>query len=150
MRPSPASPRVRFPRDDGFHAALKRGVGAYFEATGRAKTGGAAMRAKTGVILAWFAASYGLLLAFGGASAWLVAALTASIALATAGIEAVRIGIRIRNRIRNRIIGRSNVGSTPTRGSDPFHGARTHDRYEVVHMIRKGQVRWSPKGTCWA
>ena len=28
-----------------------------------------------------------------------------------------------------------------------FHGARrTIDGYEAVHMIRKGQVRWLPKG----
>jgi linoleoyl-CoA desaturase len=81
-----APPRVRFPKDDGFHAALKRGVAAHLEATGRPRTGGAAMRAKTAVILLWFAASYALLLVAGGASAWLAAALTFSIALATAGI----------------------------------------------------------------
>ena len=86
MSGAPPQPRVRFSRDDGFHADLKRRVGAYFDATGRARSGGAAMYAKTGVILAWFAASYGLLLAFGGASAWLAAALTVSLALATAGI----------------------------------------------------------------
>ncbi|HEX9051402.1 MAG TPA: acyl-CoA desaturase [Anaeromyxobacter sp.] len=79
-------PRVRFTRDDGFHAALKRRVGAYFDATGRARSGGAAMHAKTAVILAWFAASYGLLLALGGLSPWLAVALTGSVALATAGI----------------------------------------------------------------
>ncbi len=86
MVSSTLRPRVRFARDDGFHAALKERVGAYFDATGRARSGGAAMHAKTALILAWFAASYGLLLAFGGASAWLAAALTLSVALATAGI----------------------------------------------------------------
>ncbi len=79
-------PRVRFARDDGFHAALKERVAAYFGATGRVRSGGAAMHAKTAVILAWFAASYGLLLAFGAASAWLALALILSVALATAGI----------------------------------------------------------------
>jgi len=79
-------PRVRFPRDDGFHAAVKRGAVAYFAGTGRARAGGAAMYAKTGVILAWFAGSYALLLLLGGASPWLAVALTVSIALATAGI----------------------------------------------------------------
>lgn len=79
-------PRVRFPRDDGFHAALKRGAASYFDATGRARSGGAVMHAKTAVILGWFAASYGLLLSWGGASAWLAAALIVSLALATAGI----------------------------------------------------------------
>jgi linoleoyl-CoA desaturase len=80
------SPRVRFPRDDGFHAALKRRAGAYFEATGRARWGGAAMHAKTALILTWFAGSYATLLLWGGASAPLAVALTISLALATAGI----------------------------------------------------------------
>ena len=44
------------------------------------------MHAKTAAILGWFAASYAALLAFGGTSGWLAAALTASLALATAGI----------------------------------------------------------------
>jgi len=79
-------PRVRFPRDDGFHAAVKRRAGEYFEATGRARWGGGAMHAKTGAILGWFAVSYALLLGWGGASAWLALALTVSVALATAGI----------------------------------------------------------------
>jgi linoleoyl-CoA desaturase len=77
---------VRFPKDDGFHAALKRRVAAHFEAHGRARSGGAAMRAKTGLILGWFAASYALLLLLGGTSAWVAVALTVSIAFATAGI----------------------------------------------------------------
>ncbi len=80
------APRLRFPSDDGFHASVRSRAAAYFRTTGRPRTGGAAMHAKTGVILAWFAASYGLLLAFGGASAWLAVALTLSVALATAGI----------------------------------------------------------------
>jgi len=83
---SGAPTRVRFPRDDGFHAAVKRRVGAYFEATGRARWGGGAMHAKTGAILGWFAASYAALLLWGGTSAWLAVALTVSVAFATAGI----------------------------------------------------------------
>jgi linoleoyl-CoA desaturase len=79
-------PRVRFPQDDGFHAAVKRRVAAYFEATGRARSGGGAMWAKSAAILGWFAGSYALLLSFGGASPWLAVALTTSLALATAGI----------------------------------------------------------------
>jgi linoleoyl-CoA desaturase len=79
-------PRVRFPRDDGFHAAVKRGAAAYFEATGRPRSGGAAMHAKTAIILGWFAGSYALILLLGGTSPWLAVALTVSIALATAGI----------------------------------------------------------------
>jgi linoleoyl-CoA desaturase len=80
------APRVRFPRDGGFHADVKRRAGAYFEATGRARFGGCSMHAKTGAILGWFAASYALLLALGGTSPWLAVALTISVALATAGI----------------------------------------------------------------
>jgi linoleoyl-CoA desaturase len=83
---SVALPRVRFPRDDGFHAAVKRGAAAYFQETGRARWGDAAMHAKTAAILGWFACSYGLLLVWGGSSAWLAVALTVSLALATAGI----------------------------------------------------------------
>jgi linoleoyl-CoA desaturase len=79
-------PRVRFPRDDGFHASVRSRAAAYFRAAGRTRTGGAAMLAKTGVILGWFAASYALLLALGGASAWLAIAATLSLAFATAGI----------------------------------------------------------------
>jgi transposase-like protein len=34
-----------------------------------------------------------------------------------------------------------------SQGFRSFHGARrTIQGYEVVHMIRKGQVRWLPKG----
>jgi linoleoyl-CoA desaturase len=79
-------PRVRFPADDGFHASLKRRVESYFEAARRARSGGAAMHAKTATILAWFAASYGLLLLWGGRSAPLAVLATVSVALATAGI----------------------------------------------------------------
>ena len=34
-----------------------------------------------------------------------------------------------------------------SQGFGSFHGAlRTIQGYEAVHMIRKGQVRWLPKG----
>ncbi|WP_176064005.1 fatty acid desaturase family protein [Anaeromyxobacter diazotrophicus] len=83
---SPTPPRVRFQPDPGFHADLKRRVEAHFAACGRAPTGGPAMVFKTAVILAWFGGSYAALLAWGGASPGLAAALTLSVALATAGI----------------------------------------------------------------
>jgi linoleoyl-CoA desaturase len=86
MNSSLPRPRVRFERDDGFHAALKARAAAYFEATGRARSGGPAMYTKTGVILAWFSTSYAALLLLGGASAWIAVALVLSLALATAGI----------------------------------------------------------------
>ena len=78
------SPRVRFPRHDPFHADLKRRAAAFLE--GKDPFGGLPMRLKTAAILGWFAASYGLLLAFGPASPWLAVGLTVSLALATAGI----------------------------------------------------------------
>ena len=78
--------RLRFPGGDAFHADLKRRAAVHLERAGQAPWGGPAMRAKTAVILAWFGASYGLLLAFGQASPWLAVGLTVSLALATAGI----------------------------------------------------------------
>lgn len=83
---TPSLPRVRFPRDDGFHADLERRVQTYFAAAGRAPYGGGAMYAKTVVILAWFAGSYVALLLWGGASPWAAVSLSLSLALATAGI----------------------------------------------------------------
>jgi linoleoyl-CoA desaturase len=79
-------PRVRFPPDDGFHAAVKRRAAALLVAAGRAPRGAGVMHAKTAIILAWFAGSYACLLRWGGASVWLGAALTLSLALAMAGI----------------------------------------------------------------
>lgn len=79
-------PRVRFPGDGGFHADLKVRVGAHLAGAGRVRWGGAAMRAKTGLIFAWLAASYVPLLLWGGTSLLLAAGLTLSVALATAGI----------------------------------------------------------------
>ena len=86
MTASIASPRVRFPRDSGFHAALKDGAASHFDQRAVARWGNRAMHAKTAIILTWFAASYGLLLAWGGTSEWLAAGLTVSLALATAGV----------------------------------------------------------------
>ena len=79
-------PRVRFPPDDGLHAAVKRDAAAHLDAIGRARWGGSAMHAKTATILGWFALSYVALLLWGGTSGWLAAALTLSIALAMAGV----------------------------------------------------------------
>jgi linoleoyl-CoA desaturase len=83
---SDSPPRVRFSRDVGFHADLKRRAAAHLDEAGRGRFGDGAMRLKTAVILGWFAASYALLLLAGGASAWLAVALTLSLALATAAI----------------------------------------------------------------
>src|SRR5512142_866021 len=78
--------RVRFPRDDGFHATLKRGAAEYFARTGSPRWGGARMHVKTAVILGGCGASSAALLGVGGPSAWLAAALAASRAVGTAAI----------------------------------------------------------------
>ncbi len=78
--------RAHFRRDTGFHATIKRGAAAYFEGSQRSRRGGARMHAKTATILLWFAASYAILLVWGGTSAWTAALSTVSLALATAGI----------------------------------------------------------------
>jgi linoleoyl-CoA desaturase len=86
MTETSLQPRVRFARDDGFHAGLKRDVAAHLARAGRARWGDARMHAKTALILGWFAGSYALLLTLGASSPWLAAGLTVSLALATAGI----------------------------------------------------------------
>jgi linoleoyl-CoA desaturase len=75
----------KFPTDDGFHRALKRNIDAYFADSGKSRHANAAMVVKTVVLLAWFVATY-VLLVFVATSAWQVVLLCASLALATAGI----------------------------------------------------------------
>jgi linoleoyl-CoA desaturase len=104
------TPRARFPRDDGFHAALKRGAAAHLAGAGVPCWGGAAMHLKTALILAWFAGSYLLLLALGATSALAAVALTLSTALATAGIgfsimHDANHGAYARSRRANRALG---------------------------------------------
>ena len=82
---SPA-PRVHFPGDDGFYSDLKSRAEAYLSRTGRPAWGGLAMHSKTGLILAWHAGAYALLLAFGGSSLPLAFLLVLSLALSTVGI----------------------------------------------------------------
>jgi linoleoyl-CoA desaturase len=53
--------RLRFSGDNAFHLELRRRVKAHLHATGRRERGGAAMYLKTAIILAAFAATYGLL-----------------------------------------------------------------------------------------
>src|SRR5260370_22409717 len=77
--------RVRFPARGSFHADLKRRAEAYFEGAGRSRHGGWAMGAKSAVLFAWLAASWGLLM-FGHPRAWEAAALSISVALAMAGV----------------------------------------------------------------
>ncbi len=67
--------RVRFPARGSFHADLKRRAEAYFEGAGRSRHGGWAMGAKSAALLAWLAASWGLLM-FGHPRAWEAALLS--------------------------------------------------------------------------
>ena len=75
----------KFEGDTGFHAELKRRVHEYFVTTGLPTRGGRAMKVKTAVILTWFAASYGLLV-FWATTWWQGGLLSASLALAMAGL----------------------------------------------------------------
>ena len=75
----------RFPKDDGFHRDLNARVDAYFDDSGRSRGANGAMVLKTVALLAWFAATY-VLLVFVATSAAAAVALCFSLMLATAGI----------------------------------------------------------------
>lgn len=78
------SGKVKFERDTGFHAELKHRVQEYFRNNGLSPHGGLRMYVKTGTILLWFAASYGLLV-FAATNWWQGALLSLSLAFAIAG-----------------------------------------------------------------
>jgi linoleoyl-CoA desaturase len=80
-----ATGRLTFARDTGFHDEVKRRVQAYFERTGLSQQDSPRMHLKTAVLLLWFGASYALLV-FAATSVWQGALLSASLALAMAGI----------------------------------------------------------------
>ena len=80
-----ASGKLTFARDTGFHDEVKRRVLAYFERTGLSQQDSPRMHLKTAVLLLWFGASYALLV-FAATSVWQGALLSASLALAMAGI----------------------------------------------------------------
>jgi linoleoyl-CoA desaturase len=82
---STTQPKVTFPPPGPFHADVKERVDAYFRTSGRSRRGGWRLALKSGVILAWFAASYGLLL-FGHPAAWVTVLLAISLGLAWAGL----------------------------------------------------------------
>jgi linoleoyl-CoA desaturase len=77
--------RVTFQPASPFHADVKARIAAYFRATGRSPRGGWRLGLKAVVIVAWFAASYGLLL-FGHPSGGQAALLAISLGLAWAGL----------------------------------------------------------------
>jgi linoleoyl-CoA desaturase len=76
--------KVKFAGDSGFHAELKRRVQAYFHQTGLSPHGGRAMYVKTAIILAWFAASYALLV-FAATTWWQGGFCALSLVFAIAG-----------------------------------------------------------------
>ena len=77
--------RPKFVRDQPFRQAVKQRVDQYFERTGRAKTGGLTMIAKTVIMVVWFGLSYAALVWL--ASTWWHAVVAAgSLAMAMAGV----------------------------------------------------------------
>jgi linoleoyl-CoA desaturase len=68
-----------------FHADVRSRVEAYFRESGRSQRGGWRLGVKSVAILAWFGASYGLLL-LGHPSAWMATLLAVSLGLAWAGL----------------------------------------------------------------
>jgi linoleoyl-CoA desaturase len=76
---------VKFVASDEFHAEIRRRVDRYFSETGQKTRGGSRMYLKTAVVIAWFAASYGLLI-FVASSWWLAVPLAVSLGLALAAI----------------------------------------------------------------
>jgi linoleoyl-CoA desaturase len=77
--------RPRFDSDDGFRRELERRVDAHFETTGASMHGGWRMLAKAGLIFAWFAASW-LLLVLVADAWWQGVLLAGSLALSIAAI----------------------------------------------------------------
>jgi linoleoyl-CoA desaturase len=80
-----AAAKVTFQPAGPFHADVKARVEGWFEATGRSPRGGWRLGLQSVAVVAWFAASY-LVLLLGHPSPWLVAPLAVSLGLAWAGI----------------------------------------------------------------
>ena len=76
---------VKFANDAGFHREVRRRVQEYFRTTGRRQRDCPRMYLKTAVILAWFTASY-VLLVFVAAAWWQALPLAVLLGLATAAI----------------------------------------------------------------
>jgi len=76
---------MTFAADSGFHEAVKRRVGDYFQQAGLSQRGGRRMYAKSAVLLLWFGVSYAMLV-FAATTWWSGAIFTLSLALSIAGI----------------------------------------------------------------
>jgi linoleoyl-CoA desaturase len=90
VRAAGGAPRPKFPKDTGFQAEVGRRVAAYFRDTGRRDRDCWPMYVKTAAILAWFAASY-VLLVFAARTWWQAVPLGVSLAL---GLGAIGFGIQ--------------------------------------------------------
>ncbi len=77
--------RLKFGKDNSFHAELRRRVEDYFKTSGRRQRGCWRMYLKTAILLAAFAASYALLV-FWAAAWWQAAALSVLLGLSMAAI----------------------------------------------------------------
>jgi linoleoyl-CoA desaturase len=82
---SVAPGQLKYTGADEFFNVLKSRVEAYFQSTGRSKRDCPAMYLKTAILLAWFAASY-VLLVFVAHSWWMVPPLAISMGLSVAAI----------------------------------------------------------------
>src|SRR5215470_1545378 len=76
---------LKFGPNDTFHLALRRRVDRYFSRTGRARRDCPQMYMKTGIVLAWLAASY-VLLVFVVSAWWLAVPLAVALGLAMAAV----------------------------------------------------------------
>jgi linoleoyl-CoA desaturase len=77
--------RVKFPPGKGLHRELKRRIDGYFRGTGFSRRDCPQIYLKAGILLAWFGASYALLV-FAASSWWQALPLAISVGLAMAGI----------------------------------------------------------------
>jgi linoleoyl-CoA desaturase len=85
MAASGGEKKPKFDRDTGFYKELKTRVDRYFEITGLQRRDSPRMYLKSALILAWFGASYALLV-FEASTWWQGAVCAMSLALAIAGI----------------------------------------------------------------
>ncbi len=105
----PESGKLTFTADTGFHSEVKRRVSQYFEETGLSQRDSPRMYLKTAILLAWFGASYFLLI-FVATAWWQGLLLCSSLAFAMAGIafaiqHDANHGAQSRNGAVNRIFG---------------------------------------------
>jgi linoleoyl-CoA desaturase len=80
-----AEVQVKFKRETGFQTELRRRVEQYFATTGRRPRDCPRMYLKTAIVMAWFVASYALLV-FWAAHWWTIAPLAVSLGLAMSAI----------------------------------------------------------------